>query len=294
MAKLVASANVKGGVGKTTFSIGFAECSAHIGRANTLVIDIDPQINASITLSGDTPADATPWANGKTIVSYLSMVRDGLQPNANGFVHAVRNMGAHTVSYIAGDPSIVKFERQQLAKPGATVASASGWFLTAVDAMLAALRPHYGLILFDCPPGISLICEAVLHRADLIVVPVSPTRLATQGVEAYHSYLSTDVGIVNLERKSVILKSMVANDQVSREFAGLIDGLRGTYKVLDEEWKERVALKRAMDRRQPHISVYSRLRRRTWFDQTYGGEAETVVATTHELWDKHLNCGSSS
>jgi hypothetical protein len=62
-------------------------------------------------------------------------------------------------------------------------------------------------------------------------------------------------------------------------------------KLLDKEWKERVALKRAMDRRQPDLSVYSRLRRRRWFDQTYGGEAETVITTTHELWDNHLTQG---
>lgn len=293
MAKLVACANVKGGVGKTTVSVALAECFAHVGLANTLVIDVDPQINASITLSGALPADATPWANETTIVSYLTRVRDGLRPDANTFTHVVRNMGHRTVSYIAGDPKIVKFERQLLARPGETVASASGWFLSAVDAMVAALRPTFGLILFDCPPGISLICEAVLHRADLIVVPVSPTRLATQGVEAYHSYLSEDVGIRDLQEKSVILKNMIANDQVSREFVDLINGLRGTYRVLDTEWKERVALKRAMDRRRDDLSMVSRLRRMQWFDQTYGGEAETVIATSQELWRDHLTRGET-
>ena len=209
MAKLVACANVKGGVGKTTISVALAECFAHVGLANTLVIDIDPQINASITLSGDLPADATPWANARTVVSYLTMAREGHRPDANTFAHFVRNMGRRTVSYIAGDPKIVRFERKLLANPGETVASASSWFLSAVDTMVAALRPHYGLILFDCPPGISLICEAVLHRADLIVVPVSPTRLATQGIEAYHSYLRDDVEIRDLQEKSVIELSRI-------------------------------------------------------------------------------------
>jgi chromosome partitioning protein len=293
VAKLVACANVKGGVGKTTVSVALAECFAHVGLANTIVVDIDPQINASITLSGDLPADATPWANDRTIVSYLTMVKDGLRPDANLFSHVVRKMGRRTVSYISGDPRIVRFERQQLATPGETLWSASGWFLGAIDAMVEALRPHYGIILFDCPPGISLICEAVLHRADLIVVPVSPTRLATQGIEAYHSYLSDDVRIGNLREKSVILKNKIANDRVSGEFVDLINGLRGTYNVLDAEWNERVALKRAMDRRRDDLTMLTRLRRLQWFEQTYGGEAETVIATTNELWSEHLMRGET-
>jgi cellulose biosynthesis protein BcsQ len=157
--------------------------------------------------------------------------------------------------------------------------------------MLAALGPTFGLIIFDCPPGISLICEAVLHRADLIVVPVSPTRLATQGIEAYHSYLSDDIGIHDLQEKTVILKNMIANDQVSREFVDLINGLGGIYNVLNTEWKQRVALKRAMDRRRDDLSMMSRLRRMQWFEQTYSGEAETVINTAMELWHDHLNPG---
>ena len=86
---------------------------------------------------------------------------------------------------------------------------------------------------------------------------------------------------------------MIANDQVSREFVDLINGLRGTYKVLDTEWNERVALKRAMDRRRDDLSIFSRLRRMQWFEQTYGGEAETVIATTEELWRDHLKQGDT-
>ena len=287
MACVVACANTKGGVGKTTVAIALAEATAHIGHASTLVIDLDPQINASITLAGATPANQLPWRQeNQTIVSYLSMLRDGNDPNPNILARQVRKLGDCSISYISGDPTITRFERQTLARPNQTVHAASGWFLSAVDRMLDQLRPNYGLIVIDCPPGLSLLCEAVLHRADRIVVPVSPTPLATQGLQAYIQYLGDEVGVVNLQQKSAILKNMVSNDQVSREFVELINQLQVAdhYFVLNNEWGQRVAFRRAMDRRQDTAPFFNRLMWHTWFGQTYGGQADTVITTTQELW----------
>jgi cellulose biosynthesis protein BcsQ len=77
MSKVIACANTKGGVGKTTVALSLAECSAHLGR-RTLVIDLDLQINASTTLVGDT---ATPWKIGNTVEDYFR-ARQRKEPTA--------------------------------------------------------------------------------------------------------------------------------------------------------------------------------------------------------------------
>ena len=110
--------------------------------------------------------------------------------------------------------------------------------------------------------------------------------LATQGLEAYHSYLTNDVGIANLQQKSAILKNMVGNDQVAREFVDLINDFRNTYMVFNTEWKQRVAFKRAMDRRKGAVPLLNQIWWHTWLGQTYGGETDTVIATTNELWNR--------
>jgi chromosome partitioning protein len=59
-AKIAAVASMKGGVGKTTVTISLAEGSAALKNKRVLVIDLDPQINASTLLTGGIPKDSVP------------------------------------------------------------------------------------------------------------------------------------------------------------------------------------------------------------------------------------------
>ncbi len=60
MSKIVAIVNMKGGIGKTTVAVAFAEASSYMGK-KTIVIDLDLQINASISLAGNVQDDFLPW-----------------------------------------------------------------------------------------------------------------------------------------------------------------------------------------------------------------------------------------
>jgi chromosome partitioning protein len=180
MSKVISIANMKGGVGKTTASVAIAEATPHIGKGRTLVIDLDPQINASHTLSGSTPRQSVPWLTRRTIVDYLSSCATPTPGNPNGFIQVAHILNGAAVSYLSGSIDVLTYERQRLVGLNRTIPATQSWFLSQVDRLLDHVRPNYALVIFDCPPGLSLLTEAALTRSDKIIIPVSPTHPRTK------------------------------------------------------------------------------------------------------------------
>jgi cellulose biosynthesis protein BcsQ len=86
MSKIVAYANMKGGVGKTTLALSMAEASASM-RKNVLVVDLDLQINASMTLAGDGVDDMLRASSGRRSIngSPLSSLKERNCPSCVPF-----------------------------------------------------------------------------------------------------------------------------------------------------------------------------------------------------------------
>ena len=100
MSKTVAYANMKGGVGKTTLAVSMAEASSFQGKS-VLLVDLDLQINASLTIAGDRVDDMLPWRRGQTIEDYLEERWHGRNPNPMSYVDQSRS-----VHLLSGSPSI--------------------------------------------------------------------------------------------------------------------------------------------------------------------------------------------
>ena len=66
-ARVAAVASMKGGVGKTTMTLSLAEGSAALRNKRVLVVDLDPQINASTLLTGGMHKDSVPWKTNMTL-----------------------------------------------------------------------------------------------------------------------------------------------------------------------------------------------------------------------------------
>lgn len=197
--KVIAVANMKGGVGKTATVVGLAEALAAEG-AEVLVIDLDAQANASICLAGSKVLREL-MEKGHTVDGYLT---DRLfEKNANlDFADCIRTNVSNVshlneqlpISLLASSSELRIVERDMIFRLSKNHADID-WFIDRLHDMwrgqLKQTRKEYDYILFDCAPGLSLLNEMSIRMANLVIVPTIPDFLSTYGLQTFCSNLRT-------------------------------------------------------------------------------------------------------
>ncbi len=195
--KVIAVANMKGGVGKTATVIGLAEGFAARG-AETLVIDLDPQANASICLAGDQFL-RTIIESGFTIDGFVEdyfMKRqrdDPLESRIRTNISSVCHLGRQLpLSLLASSSELRLVERDlifTLTRTGMALDRIVESLHAIIKEELRRARKSYDYILFDCAPGISVMTEVSIRLANLVIVPTIPDFLSTYGLNSFCSNL---------------------------------------------------------------------------------------------------------
>ncbi|MGE3249624.1 MAG: ParA family protein [Hyphomonadaceae bacterium] len=186
-ARLVSVINMKGGVGKSTTSVSLAETLAVHHRRRVLLIDLDPQTNASIMMAGPEKWNELREAE-RTLDFYFEAyaLQEKPKPFKSLVEHKVSDLkGKPDVSLCAAAPEFRMVERDMIesfVKRGFHIDAIQKWICERFAHGLRTVVNETDVILIDCPPGISLFAEAALIAADAIIVPTIPDYVSRLGL----------------------------------------------------------------------------------------------------------------
>jgi len=187
--RTVSVVNMKGGVGKSTTVASLAEVLSSEGL-RVLVIDLDPQSNVSMMLAGQDRWIQLRQA-GQTIDEYFNQYVYGGEPRF------FRDFIAGRVSDVVGDPALDLListpefryiERHALEKwvsQGFDIRQLNARFSRLTASAIENVSDSYDLVLFDCPPGISMFAEAAIELSEFIVIPTIPDYVSRLGIFAF-------------------------------------------------------------------------------------------------------------
>lgn len=162
--KVVATYNIKGGVGKTTSAVNLAHEATRTG-ARVLLWDLDPQAAATWLIR------VKPTVKGGVdrLISNKGALEPHIRESDNPALHLVpadfslRHLDVHLDD--------TKHPTKRLA------------------ALLEPVEDRYDVVVLDCPPGISLTSESVFGATDALLVPTIPTTLSARTLRQLEDFL---------------------------------------------------------------------------------------------------------
>ena len=207
MGKIVAIANQKGGVGKTTTSVNLAACLAVLEK-KVLLIDADPQANATSTLVLNPEIEIGTYQLIEGQIKVEDLIIETTSPN---------------LKIIPANIDLVGIEIELVDKE-----NREKMLLNALE----TVKDNYDYIFIDCPPSLGLITLNCLTAADSVIIPIQCEYFALEGLgkllstirkvqELHNSKLDVEGILLTMYDSRLKLSNLVI-EQVKLHFAEIV------------------------------------------------------------------------
>ena len=202
MGKIIAIANQKGGVGKTTTSINLA-ASLGVLEKKVLLIDADPQANASSGLGIDIESNKI---GSYQVLEHTCSAKDAILKTSSPNLDII----ASHIDLVAIEIELVDKERREY----------------MLKESLAKIKNEYDYIIIDCAPSLGLITLNSLVAADSVIIPIQCEYFALEGLG---KLLNTVKSVQKIHNKDLDIEGLLLTMFDSR--------LRLSNQVVDEVQK---------------------------------------------------------
>ncbi|HBV88471.1 MAG TPA: chromosome partitioning protein ParA [Desulfosporosinus sp.] len=210
--EIIAIANQKGGVGKTTTTINLGYSLAEKGK-RVLLVDCDPQSNLTMSFGVDRP-DELPI----TLYHLMTAIIEEKElPLRKEYILSFNNLDILPCSI-------------ELAAIEVNLVNAMSREIT-LKAILDQFRPNYDYIIIDCMPSLGMLTINALAACDRILIPAAPQYLSAKGLELLLRNIIRVKRRINpaVEIDGILITMFTERTKLSKEIVNLINDSYGSH-----------------------------------------------------------------